>query len=401
VEVSGFDGYFSGAGQQVTFITSLPNLPCGEQAEQNKWPSLFKFREGSTRMSDLTFEIVELEPCDAWRIIDCCTDRRDLGAVVMVTGQPIDESFSCANSLRDVANSSVSRVEFVGPVGRVVDNHLYIAGENTLVDPDCVGRWKPLGGTHTVTSSSFVNALSGLGHAIADGTLTVGGSPAAGNFFDGVGLGTRGFDDSNSTVEISHNDIRALAWGVLPVQGTQFDRAGHAFPAPSRYLISHNAIHAPNPADGIALQDFGPVVGAGKTLKAVVSHNTIFLDNTSFGGIVGLGAQDVLVENNIIKGTGVAGIYLGFGFPATGWTILGNNVQGVTAESPLFGGLAAPILLGPLASNNTVVGGSTKTNVLDRGTDNILTGVNVREATGLGGDISEAMKAKLELLKMF
>ena len=64
--------------------------------------------------------------------------------------------------------------------------------------------------------------------------------------------------------------------------------------------------------------------------------------------------------------------------------LVGNNVQEVSDIG---------IYLGPDVQGCTVVGGGTKTNVLDLGTDNILTGVN-NMGVGIGPDISLLMRKK-------
>ena len=72
--------------------------------------------------------------------------------------------------------------------------------------------------------------------------------------------------------------------------------------------------------------------------------------------------------------------------------IIGNNVQNFTPiELPDYG-LGAPIWLGQNTRNCVVVGGSNKTNVVDLGTDNILTGVNTMHGNPPGPAISDAMK---------
>jgi hypothetical protein len=61
----------------------------------------------------------------------------------------------------------------------------------------------------------------------------------------------------------------------------------------------------------------------------------------------------------------------------------------------------APIWLCPSTSNFLVVGGSNKTNVLNEGTENILTGVNNMHGNPPGPEIRDAMMRKLEMMKSF
>lgn len=400
VEVTGFDGFFVGSGQGATVVTSLPRLACREQVHKNSWPSLLKFREGNPRISDLTFEVTELEPCDGWRFHGRGLTNRWLGSLLMISGKPIDRSFDCANPSRDMANSSVDRVQFIGsagthPVGRNVHELLTIGGDNTMVRADCLDRLKPLGGTHTVRNSSFRRGIIGVQWSVDGGSLTIGGSPSASNTVDDMFVGLSSLDASNADVEITHNDVKnVIFFGVRVTGGWQYLVGGYPLPAVSRYAISHNSVHAINSSDGIAFIDHGPPSGAGKTTDAVVSHNTITLD-TEWGGIWGYGAQGILVENNRISGTGVAGIYMGwhpFGPTDSGWTLVGNNVEYVTAW-------IAPIFLGQGSSMTTVVGGDNVTNVLDLGTDNTLVGVNNMNGNPPGPDLHEAMQRKRELLK--
>ena len=74
--------------------------------------------------------------------------------------------------------------------------------------------------------------------------------------------------------------------------------------------------------------------------------------------------------------------------------MIGNNVQKLEAD-------VASIWLGEDTSDCTVVGGGNRTNVLDEGTDNIITGVNTRGGNPPGPAIREAMQLKLEILRLF
>ena len=67
-------------------------------------------------------------------------------------------------------------------------------------------------------------------------------------------------------------------------------------------------------------------------------------------------------------------------------------MQGVNAQ-------VAPIWLGPSTRNFLVVGGSNKTNVLDEGVGNILTGVSLVKGNPLGPQIQDAMIRKHEMMK--
>ena len=81
----------------------------------------------------------------------------------------------------------------------------------------------------------------------------------------------------------------------------------------------------------------------------------------------------------------------------SGMTLVGNNVENWVTDAAQGVGGIAPIWLRWQSSNNTVVGGSNKTNVVDDGVDNVLIGVNNMGNSNLGQDIKDAMMAALEV----
>lgn len=401
VEVAGFQGSLVGSGRDATVVTALPDLPCAEQAERDSWPSLFKFREGDMHLADLSFEITETEPCDEWVHGLQGFPRHDLGAIVHIAGRPIDGTFDCANPAVDFANSTTENVGFRGPGDGSVHDALGIGGENVLseqLSEQCPLRAKPLSGSHTVAGSSFEKVLVGVDvSSLIDSTVLIGGEPAKKNTFDDTGVAYATLlSTSNSTVEFSHNDVRRVHnFGAVVLQGTEAE-FGYPLPSPSRYVVRHNSIHAIDIADGVAAEDLGLLLAGVKTADVAVTNNTIVLDDTLFGGITSfLGVRGMVVANNVITGRGLAGIYvgaLGPPFESMGWTVVGNNVQNVEA-------VVAPIWLGPASSEITVVGGSTRTNVFDQGTDNMVVGVNNVGGSPPGPDVSEAMRRKVELIR--
>ncbi len=212
-------------------------------------------------------------------------------------------------------------------------------------------------------------------------------------------------DFSNSNVKISHNDMTdvwaAGTWVIQAMQSVLGWDLGPYGPLPelSSVLINHNTIRGINTADGVILEDWAFIFGE-KTLDVLVSQNTIILDST-YGGIYGLGVQEAIITNNRISGIGFSGIYCGFGDLSTNWMIKGNNVQEFNAQPTLWWweGDSAPIILGWTTYSCTVVGGSSKTNVLDFGIDNYITGVNTIQGNPPGQDIQEAMHHKRDLVQ--
>ncbi len=419
IVVANFDGHFTGAGKEATIIQTRGNtpFPLATDGPTPGLPNLFLFYQTQSGTPTLKFSDMTLRfrgrteefrthfPANVLNAINF------IGVRGKVTGV---EDFEVSHF-----NTSFERMGFEGETGdfsfgRNGLNGILIHGE-TIFQRGAQGTFffkyaKPTTGTHTVTNCTFKNISFAIGiNVLRDSEIRVGGSRSTKNTFVNAALPVNFKDLSNSTVEVSFNEDEGsnteffsifIQQAVQAVFGVDLGPIPELFPEPSRFLISHNTIHALGFADAVGLQDFALLVGADKTLEAVVSNNKIILENTLFGGIVGIFAEDALVSNNQITGTGLAGVYGGvFGDTVVGWTIQGNNVENVNATSPLFP-ISAPILLGPGTSNCTVVGGNAKTNVLDFGINNILVGVNnMGQGKEVGQALKDAMEQKLEILK--
>ena len=398
IEVEGFHGSFVGAGRGRTVITTVEDMAC-----PGSWPVLINFLAGEVRVTDMSFEITDPHACQPWinPVDPVPTPRDDLAVIVRVGGIPADD---WSNPSTTYASSSFENVDFHGPIDPgdpsyfgVVSGLFFGGPSDTSMGG--LGRTKPMEGVHTVVNCSFKNtwqAIVTLG--LSDSSLKIGGNGRQGNRFDRVYFGLRSFDHDNSSIEFSYNVVTNVAPTGIGVLAQQMGRPamyGYPWPSPSSYLISHNTLRVAGPVDAIGIFDVGSLFGQGKKVNAVVSHNRIHLEDGLWGAVWGFGAQDVLVANNKISGSGKGGIYFGYqGLPSSGWTIIGNNVQDLEAS-------VASIWLGEATSNCTVIGGSNKTNVLDEGTDNIITGVNNMQGNPPGPEIQEAMKRKVEMLSQF
>jgi hypothetical protein len=227
------------------------------------------------------------------------------------------------------------------------------------------------------------------------------------NTFNDVKIPIYLSDLSNSDIRVTENKMTNIhnfgIWfeqSYVPVLGLDLGPYGE-LPDTSRLLIDKNYIHCIHPADGIALYDYSFFVGEGCRLDAIITNNHIALDGTYYGAIYGFGVSDVLVTNNKISGHGAVGIYAGtnelwegFWDPADGWIIQGNNFQTLYAYF-------VSIYLGPGTSNWAVIGGSTKTNVYDEGTDNLIVGVNNMSGNSPGQTLADALAEKMDIIGHF
>ncbi len=376
--VQNFNGYFRGAGRSATVIDTLrgldPSLPGLALTQSNPsdpstlYPYLFffGFEGGDVTISDLSFDITAAHPAETWIVEDFASN--DVRNIVRITGN---------------ADSAFERVGFTGHEGIWdpfygmsfnVGTAITIAGREHLNHPGGSTLFiEPTSGAHTISGCTFDYVEWGvLTGSLTGGKLTVGGTPDETNVFDTPVAALFASDVRGSDVVFSYNDVRsefmAGAWVLQGFSDVSFDPSLPALSA--RVFIGHNHIQASGTSDGVALWDFGPLVGAGKTMDAVVADNSIILDNSQYGGVGMLFAQDTVVLGNRISGTGLAGIYMGVsGDTVTGSLLVGNDVQRVEA-------LVAPIWLGPGTSGCIVIGHYTADDVLDEGTGNILLGVH-------------------------
>ena len=78
----------------------------------------------------------------------------------------------------------------------------------------------------------------------------------------------------------------------------------------------------------------------------------------------------------------------------SGWIIKFNNVEE-------FNALVAPIWLKPTSHDNTVIGGSLNTTVLDEGINNILINVNKKHWDNCPQEIHDKMLRHHEMMNSF
>ena len=435
IVVQDFRGSFTGAGQGKTVIDTLRGLnpkapglafPADAHGVLEPFPSFFAF--GNVRVSGMTFDISAAHPAAKWNCNYTPTFSwsDNVGDVVLVTGS---------------ASTAFTHVGFVAHPGLAfgwpynVDAAIEITGPVTIypIQGYAFDWGPPVAGTDSVTACDFENMYLGVSALVFEGTLTVGGSPTAGNVFGNIGfcaLGAQAGGGQKTT--FTFNQVNGTSSGSLfGVYATQTDNTTGPNPAPSHFLIAHNAMQgcvdgvltwhwydvydypdgtgplwpasyvisdntiSPEAGDGegMIMEDDSLLAGNGRSLCALVSGNRIALDDTVYGGIDGCFVDDALVAHNMVSGSGLAGICIGcsfFGDTAknsdTGWQIIGNDVSGMTASE-------APIWLGPGTTDCTVIGGRAPTQVLDEGSGNTL--INVTPVTASLVAPAPAMRASV------
>ena len=383
--VRNFHGCFMGAGKGKTTIDTVPGVPVATMSSVEPFPFLVGFSGGIVCVSNMSFNITSMTPAGAWYDQWGDGPLTSLGATVLVTGS---------------ASASFDRVGFAAVATDTSDdynvNHdIEITGRQRWLTPPAVTSdnshplaLAPTGGVDSVTRCSFTGYAGVMTDGLTAGKLTVGGSAAQQNVFNAI-VGCEPFDNSNSTIVISHNLMQITDGSGVQLYQSWYNPATPPPPLPApRYFVCDNDITATGYGAGVLMEDDSLGNGDTPRLDATVSGNTITLDNDGWdGGIDGFMVAGTKVLDNHISGIGVAAIDVGTTFfwgaisapPSSGWQIIGNDVSGLTATGDQYGVSTAQIWLGPYADRCLVVGGCRPTQVLDQGTDDTL--INVTPVT--------------------
>ena len=301
IVVKNFDGYFKGAGEGKTFIDTLqalgPNEPVVPLTPAiEPYPFLFGFKGGDVRVSAMTCDITAFSPAVTWAGSTALED------VFLVTGS---------------ASSAFDRVAFTGEAGDWggynVFRDIQITGKEQTDSNAEPYALSPTSGVDTVSRCSFAGLAGIECFCLTDGRLTVGGSAAQQNVFDVASVGCIFTDNSNSDIEVSHNQMEcSQGQNLLLWQGAAAsnDTGAPLPPKPApRFLIADNTMLGTGTSGGVWVEDDSSLWGAVNRLHAVIADNAISLDNDGWdAGIDGLYAQGVWVLHNRICGTGLAAV---------------------------------------------------------------------------------------------
>lgn len=387
IEVVGFDGIFKGAGKDQTVLTTHDKIVF--DLPWHQVPSLIKFRNGNISMSDMTITITDSEPCTI--------DNQDqfLPSVITITGNDVDPGTEGQK-----AKFTFNNLKFVGGDGNIFDynyNIIYFIFASWESDNNSI---YPLTGGYKITNCEFQQGFCCLATQYTSGPCLIGGEAASGNKFIEAEIGAATWDINSSYCKISNNYFARIHWDALqPYQGV--------IPDPStlpltKFIISDNDINLSSYEPGafaftnaIELVDYGIFASTNNKsiMDAVISNNKIHINDIGFSGLLGECCSSTIVTNNTISGSATAGIVAGIWDQpqASKWLMKYNDVEGVNAE-------VAPVWLGPGTSHFVVFG--DKSNILDEGTDNVLTGVIKVNGSPLGPEIQEARQKKAEILNL-
>jgi hypothetical protein len=161
----------------------------------------------------------------------------------------------------------------------------------------------------------------------------------------------------------------------------------------SHFLIHQNEFDI-NRGYGVSMWDNPYSFPIIKSMNVEIKSNRFKMNGNGVSGITVLGLSDLLIGNNKFEGIAFTAINA---WLADNMVVLGDNINNLTCtEFELSDGVFVrfPILLWYNTTNCTVIG-NAKDNVLDLGTNNILTGVTRSTATP-GPSVSAAMSERIQ-----
>jgi len=359
-----FHGAIAGRGMDVTVIAALTPFP--------SVLTLLRFIDSDIAISDMSLKVTAYQP-----VVPC---------------DPSDGNFCGLRALVGVygttASASIRRVSFEGGPGPDWGFGAYNLYGGLLFGTGLDSNGQGTKGNLQVSDSRFKNSSENLrAYGSTDSHVTIGGSGAAGNTFENAVISVAVFDSVRSVVDVSHNTASACGTGaclfILQGQDVQHD--------PAQFLVQHNTVKAAGDfATGILVADTTHLLPGAKASQIVISNNDVVTSPNSYDGIQSDVTEGLVVSNNRVSGSGI------FAIDTNGDTqclLHGNNVQNFNPDFVDIG-LMAP------TSDCTVVGGSTKDNVYDEGTNDTIVGINNMRGNPPGPAIKQAMQTKQALLKL-
>ena len=238
-----------------------------------------------------------------------------------------------------------------------------------------------------ITNCDFETFVYGLGlECIKNGRVTIG-EKNNGNIFRNLDQCGGVWEFVDSEINIEGNTFNTIASGYgLDLMDNSFYPTLLKDEPPTRatlFNVQNNVFNIDHSNYGLAIQNWRRTQYAGDIPFAILLRNNQFNMTDASYAIRSWRNHGMVIRNNKFSGNGNTGIYLATN-NADGLA-LGNNIS--TAE---FARCA--VYLGKSTKNWTIVGGNTKGNVINEGTDNIITGINVSATDiSLGERISEIL----------
>jgi hypothetical protein len=384
IEIRDFHGSFCGAGKDKTIITVMDNLDAMALIVQGQYPQLMKFVGGDVHISGFTLQTPE-------------------GAISNMAAGHIQclMNFSAYNAIYELGNESrsinavVNNVSFGGQFfegGMGFYKYAYNCLFAVRAGYDCIGM-SDLPREHInfkITNSDFNTFCYGLVlEAMKNSEVIVGGKNN-GNEFNNCEQGGGVWESRAMKILVEGNtfNVPELCWGFDVNDYPYYPGVLKVEPETETTICNvNNNVFNLNTADyGLYFRNQRHFVYPGEKPMAIQVKNNLFnMTDWYPWAIYSQVTKGMVIRNNKLSGTAWDGIVLDL-YSAEG-LILGNNFS--AAEF-----YRSSVFLMGTTQGWTVVGGNVGDNVLDMGTDNIITGYNVSTSdvplgSRISGKISE------------
>lgn len=385
MEIRDFYGALKGAGQDKTIITVMNDIDLDPLWAQNLFPDLVKFVGGDVHISHLTIQT----PPGA-----VSTGGPGLGHVTCLmsftTGNAQYETYNAERSLNAVIDHVSFKGQYLegGAAGYYYSYNCPFAlrsgNDIRSADAGTLPRAKV---DIKITNCDFDTFVYGAVIEELKNSKVVIGEKNNGNVFNNLEQGAGVWESRIMDVLVEGNtfNVPELCWG--------FDYNDYPFypqlqddPETTTSLCNiQNNVFNLNTADyAIYFRNQRHFTHPGEKPVAFQVKNNKF--NMTDGHPIGIYSEvtkGAVIRNNKFSGYGWVGLYLTL--YSQGGLVLGNNFS--TAQ---FDGIA--LFLDSNTQDWTVVGGNLQESAIDRGVNNVITGMNMSE---MGEPLGRAISDKI------
>ncbi len=345
IEVDDFHGSFMGAGKGKTVIIPLSDIICDHYWADNIVPELLKFLRGDVKVAKMTFRYLEGNTC-IW-------DYLGFHDWAFTELPDIEEN-------RHI-RAMVDQVEFISnysPFMAICVSGDFIWADNLPYSKAAI----------TVTNCSFDGFFNALQNLAIDAGDFVFSKNQVTNTFQALWLQ----NNIGGRTTIANNRFNLVEGGSgIEVDNLVWDLFTHVTSNGCSYEITGNSFYINNSTHTIGINDarkFQGIIDNKNPLLVLVRNNLFDLRGIAQDGIYINASNDAVIRNNKFIGQATrAGLYLDA--LTDNCLMLGNNFSTM---------VNTPYHIVLLGNHCTVVGCNYKgENVLDLGTDNVITGAKV------------------------
>ncbi len=389
IEIRDFYGSFRGAGKDKTIITAMNNLGAMALIAQGQYPQLMKFVGGDVHICDFTLRTPEGAISDmALGHIQCLKNFSAYNAVYE-TG---DEGRSI--------NAVIDNVSFHGQFydeGMGFYKYAYNCLFAVRAGWDCIGVTDlPRENINFKVTNSDINTFcyGMVLEAMKNGEVIVG-EKNKGNVFNTCEQGGGVWESRGMKILVEGNtfNVPQYCWGFDVSDYPYYTGVLEDEPETITTIcnVSNNVFNLTYADYGLYFRNQRHFVFPGEKPMAIQVKNNLFnMTDWYPWAIYSQVTKGMVIRNNKLSGTAYDGIVLDL-YSAEG-LILGNNFSAAEYYR------SSVWLLGT-TQGWTLVGGNIADNVINQGTDNIITGFNVSTADEpLGQRISDKISGMNHLM---